>query len=169
MARTDPQINIRVTAEFKKKLETTAIQNGRSMNAEVVSRLEASFKQRHVDLIEETAKASDAVLDEATTYAQLRQQYFQKQLIKLDFYLERLDLKIGAFKYLIDSIEHGRTNDALGADSERALMKYQILLEDAELERKNMQAKLMEAYEESDVDPNFIIGNEIKHILNQKD
>lgn len=44
MARTDPQINIRVEAEFKKKLELAAIKNGRSLNAEVVRRLEQSFK-----------------------------------------------------------------------------------------------------------------------------
>lgn len=43
MARTDPQINVRVEAEFKKKLEHAAIENGRSLNAEVVRRLENSF------------------------------------------------------------------------------------------------------------------------------
>lgn len=43
MARTDPQINIRVPAELKKELELLAIENGRSLNAEVVLRLENSI------------------------------------------------------------------------------------------------------------------------------
>ncbi|WP_151805372.1 Arc family DNA-binding protein [Acinetobacter junii] len=43
MARTDPQINIRVPAELKKELELMAVENGRSLNAEVVLRLEQSF------------------------------------------------------------------------------------------------------------------------------
>ena len=45
MARTDPQINVRVEAEFKKKLEHAAIESGRSLNAEVVRRLEQSFEK----------------------------------------------------------------------------------------------------------------------------
>lgn len=43
MARSDPQINIRVPADLKKQLELLAIQNGRSLNAEVVLRLENSL------------------------------------------------------------------------------------------------------------------------------
>ena len=43
MARTDPQINIRVPAELKKKLELLAVENSRSLNAEVVTRLEQSL------------------------------------------------------------------------------------------------------------------------------
>lgn len=45
MARTDPQINLRVPAELKKKLEILAIENSRSLNAEVVIRLENSIEQ----------------------------------------------------------------------------------------------------------------------------
>ncbi len=44
MARSDPQINIRVPADLKKQLELLAIQNGRSLNAEVVLRLENSLR-----------------------------------------------------------------------------------------------------------------------------
>jgi molybdopterin converting factor small subunit len=45
MARTDPQINLRVPANLKKKIELIAIENSRSTNAEVVQRLEQSFEQ----------------------------------------------------------------------------------------------------------------------------
>lgn len=45
MARTDPQINLRVPIELKKKLEILAIENSRSLNAEVVIRLENTIEQ----------------------------------------------------------------------------------------------------------------------------
>ena len=44
MARSDPQINIRVAVDLKKRLELLAVENGRSLNAEVVSRLEKSLE-----------------------------------------------------------------------------------------------------------------------------
>ena len=50
MARTDPQINIRVPAELKKKLELLATENSRSLNAEVVTRLESSLNTEYLDL-----------------------------------------------------------------------------------------------------------------------
>ncbi len=56
MARTDPQINIRVPAELKKKLELLAVENSRSLNAEVVTRLEQS-------LCENTSTHQTATLD----------------------------------------------------------------------------------------------------------
>ena len=50
MARTDPQINIRVPLELKKRLEMTAIEASRSLNAEVVKRLEDSLSAEQVDI-----------------------------------------------------------------------------------------------------------------------
>ena len=50
MARTDPQINIRVPVELKKKLELLALENNRSLNAEVVTRLESSIDSECLDL-----------------------------------------------------------------------------------------------------------------------
>ncbi len=43
MARTDPQINIRVPEQLKKDIEIASVQNSRSLNAEVVFRLTESF------------------------------------------------------------------------------------------------------------------------------
>jgi len=43
MARSDPQMNIRLPEELKAAIEQAAKANGRSMNAEIVSRLEQSF------------------------------------------------------------------------------------------------------------------------------
>ncbi|XEG74004.1 Arc family DNA-binding protein [Pseudomonas sp. abacavir_1] len=43
MSRTDPQVNFRIPAELKAKLESAAEQNKRSTTAELVARLDASF------------------------------------------------------------------------------------------------------------------------------
>lgn len=39
----DPRHNLRLPPELKKKLAHSAVDNGRSMNAEILARLEASF------------------------------------------------------------------------------------------------------------------------------
>ena len=44
MARTDPQVNFRIPADLKDKIEQAAINNGRSITGELVIRLEDSFK-----------------------------------------------------------------------------------------------------------------------------
>lgn len=68
MARTDPQINLRVPADLKKKIELIAVENSRSINAEVVQRLEQSFEHKAFenlesvpteDLMKELAKRLD--------------------------------------------------------------------------------------------------------------
>ncbi|KRA42050.1 hypothetical protein ASD80_10005 [Devosia sp. Root635] len=43
MARTDPQVNIRLPAKLKEILEAEALQAGRSFKAEIVARLEESI------------------------------------------------------------------------------------------------------------------------------
>jgi len=43
MARTDPQLNIRIPAELKAALDAVAAENKKSTTAEIVSRLQASF------------------------------------------------------------------------------------------------------------------------------
>ena len=44
MARNDPQMNLRVPMELKEKIEKAALDNGRTITAEAVYRLEESFK-----------------------------------------------------------------------------------------------------------------------------
>lgn len=45
MARTDPQLNLRLPAELKDKLEEAATNNNRTLTSETVDRLIASFEQ----------------------------------------------------------------------------------------------------------------------------
>lgn len=42
-------LKVRVTSEFREKIATTAKENNRSMNAEIVARLEQSFSQNQND------------------------------------------------------------------------------------------------------------------------
>ena len=45
MARNDPQMNLRVPMELKERIEKAALENGRTITAEAVYRLEESFSQ----------------------------------------------------------------------------------------------------------------------------
>lgn len=45
MSREDPQLRIRLPVDLKEKIESTAKDNGRSMNAEIVQRLDQSFEK----------------------------------------------------------------------------------------------------------------------------
>ncbi|WNC88802.1 Arc family DNA-binding protein [Paraburkholderia sp. FT54] len=46
MARTDPQVNIRMPVELKEKLEAATSESNRSLNGEIIARLEESFEPR---------------------------------------------------------------------------------------------------------------------------
>lgn len=63
MSRADPQINIRVPIELKKEIEHAAINNSRSINAEVVHRLSESFKENKVN---KSTLSTEELLEELT-------------------------------------------------------------------------------------------------------
>lgn len=44
MARTDPQVNFRIPSELKDKLDEAAKENGRTLTAELILRLEMTFE-----------------------------------------------------------------------------------------------------------------------------
>lgn len=46
MARNDPQMNLRVPMELKESIEKAALDNGRTITAEAVYRLEQSFEEQ---------------------------------------------------------------------------------------------------------------------------
>ena len=47
MARNDPQMNLRVPMELKENIEKAALDNGRTITAEAVYRLEQSFNSKN--------------------------------------------------------------------------------------------------------------------------
>lgn len=50
MSREDPQLKIRLPLELKEKITQSAADHGRSINSEVVARLEQSFEKASPDL-----------------------------------------------------------------------------------------------------------------------
>lgn len=59
MSREDPQLRIRLPIELKEKIEETAKANNRSMNAEIVKRLDSSFMSEISE--DEVISAKDAL------------------------------------------------------------------------------------------------------------
>lgn len=59
MSREDPQLRIRLPIELKEKVEESAKSNNRSMNAEIVSRLETTFLSEVQE--DEVISAQDAI------------------------------------------------------------------------------------------------------------
>ena len=60
MARTDPQLNFRIPAELREKLDAAAASNKRSLTSELIARLESSFEEpAHGEAL--TTSTADAV------------------------------------------------------------------------------------------------------------
>lgn len=59
MSREDPQLRIRLPIELKEKIDDAAKSNNRSMNAEIVQRLDASFLNEMLD--DEVVSADEAL------------------------------------------------------------------------------------------------------------
>ncbi|MDY0207471.1 MAG: Arc family DNA-binding protein [Pseudomonas sp.] len=73
MSRANPQVNFRMPQELKDKLESAAIENRRSITAELVARLENSFCENsphnnpEVELLHKLYNESSAKLAELET------------------------------------------------------------------------------------------------------
>jgi len=59
----DPRHNLRLPPELKKKLAHSAVDNGRSMNAEILDRLEASFSPSPLANIEAIVQSISSLSD----------------------------------------------------------------------------------------------------------
>lgn len=66
MARTDLQVNFRMPAELKAKLEQAAKESGRSITSELVHRIEKSLNEiEHQDI--NTVNVSDQAINKIAT------------------------------------------------------------------------------------------------------
>ncbi len=61
MARNDPQMNLRVPMELKEKIEKAALDNGRTITAEAVYRLEQSFNELSKVSIDFDKKSAEVI------------------------------------------------------------------------------------------------------------
>lgn len=122
MARTDPQINIRLPALLKARLEAAAQREGRSLTAVIVQRLEASFpslaeqilEARAAELraIDEELRATKVRVDElegqkragfpgsgqSAKEADEELSWYRQQLVMQDFLKDRLSKELAAIK-----------------------------------------------------------------------
>jgi len=55
MSREDPQLKIRLPLELKEKITQSAAEHGRSINSEVVARLEESFRVKQGNYLNDDA------------------------------------------------------------------------------------------------------------------
>lgn len=120
MSREDPQLKIRLPTELKDKITTSASKFGRSINAEVVSRLELSF-------------------DSELAHNLARNAYdYSDPLLRLYFYgleLNKIDVKLATFRLLIREV------------SEKDLElkeKFEFLLNFTKQEKTEIQNELEE-------------------------
>lgn len=60
----DPRHNLRLPTDLKKKLAHSAVDNGRSMNAEILARLEQSFAPSPMREIENLVRGITALSDD---------------------------------------------------------------------------------------------------------
>lgn len=65
MARTDPQVNFRIPAELKDKLDEAAKENGRTLTAELILRLEMTFEND--DTIQDLAARVESLENEVAS------------------------------------------------------------------------------------------------------
>jgi plasmid stability protein len=65
----DPRHNLRLPIELKKKLSHAAVDSGRSMNAEILARLEASFAPETTREIETLLRSFATLADDERSKA----------------------------------------------------------------------------------------------------
>lgn len=97
MARNDPQVNFRLPADLHDRLKSSAAENNRSVSAELVSRLEASFEDPGIqmpifqDLL---TRLSDSAIAELLTAAKTALRESKERLVDLeDEFRSRRDLE----------------------------------------------------------------------------
>jgi hypothetical protein len=61
MARSDPQVNIRMPPELKERLEASSAESNRSLNGEIIARLERSYEQPSGETVEIGEKSLDEI------------------------------------------------------------------------------------------------------------
>ncbi|KAA1182110.1 Arc family DNA-binding protein [Rhizobium tropici] len=71
MAREDPQLKLRLTEELKALVTNAAKANGRSVNAEIVSRLESSFSNEdEIAYLRDKDRENETIINRLTGMVQ---------------------------------------------------------------------------------------------------
>ncbi|WP_180105396.1 Arc family DNA-binding protein [Acinetobacter sp. YH12087] len=85
MSREDPQLKIRLPLELKEKIIQSAADHGRSINSEVVARLEDSFKESDdPKTLESLAKIVKETTEETTRLHKELVKIIEQQKIEIE-------------------------------------------------------------------------------------
>lgn len=103
-------LKVRVTPEFREKIVNTAKENNRSMNAEIVARLEESFPP--------------------TTYEDAHKRFINKKISNLTYIIEHLDLQISALNFLIQTNEDNEKLSRLDTIKDFLIIQKDAALKD---------------------------------------
>lgn len=156
MSREDPQMKIRLPEELKARIDTSATQAGRSLNAEIVARLEGSYRTDNDSFKRDLETQVAAVLARVDTLA-----------LRVDLIKSRMD-NLFTRAHLISSETERMTRDAqTDEDFAKAKARFaeydevqaeaaalgeqakQVIAErDAELQRMNSLQAVLKAYRE---------------------
>lgn len=82
MSREDPQLRIRLPIELKEKIEVSAKENNRSMNAEIVQRLERTYLAELSD--DEVLSAQDVIKIVASAKDELSNIIFKRTFAEIN-------------------------------------------------------------------------------------
>jgi predicted transcriptional regulator len=111
MARSDPQVNVRLPAELKQRLDELAAASGRSLTAEIVLRLQQSLAQEppaltNTERLELEVKLDRAQNAQAAARAEIHNLHFRLELLRMrERQAASEDEKMIALKEMRD-IEH---------------------------------------------------------------
>lgn len=94
-------LKVRVTPEFREKIVNTAKENNRSMNAEIVARLEKSFE---IDLGDLTADELDQFLNKTEKLTQLQNEKIDEQQKTIGELLKSLKKSNDQIEQLIEMV-----------------------------------------------------------------
>lgn len=124
---------LRMAAELKAKIAESAKAHNRSMNADIVARLEQSF----------------AGLSGKSPLERARETFLNNQINNLNYHLGCLEGKISACRYIVQAIKNGTgkkyDNDE---DMQKELFKFSIILEQAVVEKQSIEQKLQAAIQD---------------------
>lgn len=152
-----PQYNLRWPEELRDKIAESAKAHNRSMNADIVARLEESFNNHGFNIL---------TLKEPTNDKERFYQHMSKQLFYMNFYLEQLDTKIGKFKYMIKLL-HQKPEQNEVIDGISNLTRYKVLLESTAIEREATYQQWLNACKFLNVDSSSIEEQDAAQLITE--
>lgn len=165
---TGTQHKLRMPPELKEKLFVSAKEMNRSLNAEIVDRLEKSFDALSPESEEAIKKLHKELREDliAQSYKVAKHRYEERRLIALDQMYIRFDLQAASHRFLIKKIENGTFIGEYETNPiDQVLIKHKILAANAQEQVDQVKAEMKRIYKESNIDPRFAYDNELQSLI----